>query len=80
MEHAVSNTSRGYDARVGDVDCDGDLDIVGAPWGDQNEGGEESKPLRDHVYLKNEFVERGGQPLFERQPFELGLAADSKKP
>ena len=24
--------------------------------------------------------ERGGKPLFERKPFELGLAADCKKP
>lgn len=33
-----------------------------------NEGGEESKPPRDHVSLKNELVERGGKPLFERKP------------
>lgn len=80
VEHLIAADTRSHEARVGDIDCDGDLDIVGAPWGDQNEGGEESKPPRDHVYLKNELVERGGKPLFERKPFELGLAADCKKP
>jgi hypothetical protein len=79
VEHLIAADTRSHEARVGDIDCDGDLDIVGAPWGDQNEGGEQTKPLRDHVYLKNEFVERGGKPLFERKPFELGLAADCKK-
>jgi FG-GAP-like repeat len=80
VEHLIAADTRSHEARVGDVDCDGDLDIVGAPWGDQNEGGEQSKPLRDHVYLKNELVERGGKPLFERKEFELGLTANCKKP
>jgi hypothetical protein len=79
VEHLIAADTRSHEARVGDVDCDGDLDIVGAPWGDQTEGGENSKPPRDEVYLKNELVERGGKPLFARQPFELGLAADCKK-
>jgi hypothetical protein len=65
MEHAVSNTARGHDARVGDVDCDGDLDIVGKPWG---EG--ETEP-RDHIYLKNELVEKGGKALFTRPKGEV---------
>ena len=80
VEHLIAADTRSHEARVGDIDCDGDLDIVGAPWGDQNEGGENTKPPRDHVYLKNEFVERGGKPLFVRQPFELGITADCKKP
>ena len=80
VEHLIAADTRSHEARVGDIDCDGDLDIVGAPWGDQNEGGETTQPPRDHVYLKNELVERGGKPLFERQPFELGLAANCKKP
>jgi hypothetical protein len=80
VEHLIAADTRSHEARVGDVDCDGDLDIVGAPWGDQNEGGEESKPPRDHVYLKNELVERGGTPRFDRQPFELGITANCKAP
>jgi hypothetical protein len=65
VEHAASSTARGHDARVGDVDCDGDLDIVGKPWG---EG--ESEP-RDHIYLKNELVEKGGKALFVRPKGEV---------
>ena len=65
VEHAASKTARGHDARVGDVDCDGDLDIVGKPWG---EGDPEP---RDHVYLKNELVEKGGKPLFTRPKGEV---------
>jgi hypothetical protein len=59
---------RGHEARVGDVDCDGDLDIVGKPWGDPNEGGEggDPQPAREVLYLRNEWVERGGAPVFER--------------
>lgn len=64
-EHAVSNSSRGHDARVGDVDCDGDLDIVGKPWG---EG--EPEP-RDAIYLKNELVEKGGKAVFARPKGEV---------
>jgi hypothetical protein len=45
----IALDSRGHEARVGDVDCDGDLDIVGKPWGQQNEGGEQARPPRDHV-------------------------------
>jgi hypothetical protein len=72
-EHAVSQTSRGHDARVGDVDCDGDLDIVGKPWG---EG--EAEP-RDHVYLKNELVERGGKAVFTRPTSEVWHAIQQRK-
>jgi hypothetical protein len=58
---------RGHNAKVGDVDCDGDLDVVGSPWGDPNEGGEATHPPRDAVYLKNMCVEMGTcQPLFAR--------------
>ncbi|HEX9620519.1 MAG TPA: hypothetical protein VF989_10300, partial [Polyangiaceae bacterium] len=56
---------------VGDVDCDGDLDIVGKPWGDPNEGGEATlTETRDHVYLQNMLVEQGGTPRVERDPYE----------
>jgi hypothetical protein len=64
-EHAVSSTSRGHDARVDDIDCDGDLDIVGKPWG---EG--EPEP-RDAIYLKNELVEKGGKAVFDRPKAEV---------
>jgi hypothetical protein len=59
-EHSVSNTFRGHDARVGDVDCDGDIDIAGKPW----EGG-------DHVYLRNLTVENGGTAVFDRPVGEV---------
>jgi hypothetical protein len=70
-EHRIAADSRGHEARVGDVDCDGDLDITGKPWGQQNEGGEQSNPPRDHVYLQNMLVEGGGMARFERGPHEL---------
>jgi hypothetical protein len=72
-EHAVSKTSRGHDARVGDVDCDGDLDIVGKPWG---EG--EPEP-RDHIYLKNELVEKGGKAVFTRPKGEVWHPTQQRK-
>jgi hypothetical protein len=72
-EHAVSQTSRGHDARVGDVDCDGDLDIVGKPWG---EG--EAEP-RDHIYLKNELVEQGGPAVFTRPAGEVWHPTQQRK-
>jgi hypothetical protein len=75
-EHTIATDWRGHEARVGDVDCDGDLDIVGKPWGDPNEGGEGAMPPRDVVYLQNMLVERGGKPMtdwpkwltFQKQP------------
>jgi FG-GAP-like repeat len=72
-EHAVSKTARGHDARVGDVDCDGDLDIIGKPWG---EG--EPEP-RDHIYLKNELVEKGGKPVFTRPKGEVWHPTQTRK-
>jgi FG-GAP-like repeat len=72
-EHAVSKTSRGHDARVGDVDCDGDLDIVGKPWG---EG--EPEP-RDTIYLKNELVEKGGKAVFTRPKGEVWHPTQTRK-
>jgi hypothetical protein len=69
MEHTIAADVRMHEARVGDVDCDGDLDIVGKPWGDAPRNGEVAE-TRDHVYLKNELVENGGAPLFERSPYE----------
>ena len=72
-EHAVSKTARGHDARVGDVDCDGDLDIIGKPWG---EG--EPEP-RDHIYLKNELVEKGGKAVFERPKGEVWHPTQTRK-
>ena len=73
VQHMIAADSRGHEARVGDVDCDGDLDIVGKPWGQQNEGGEAARPPRDHVYLRNLIVDRGGTPRFDAQrgPHEL---------
>ncbi len=65
-EHTISLDWRGHEARIGDVDCDGDLDIVGKPWGDPNEGGEGARPPRDVVYLQNMLVEQGGKPLYDR--------------
>jgi hypothetical protein len=72
-EHAVSNTARGHDARVGDVDCDGDLDIVGKPWGEGD-----AEP-RDHIYLKNELVEKGGKALFVRPKGEVWHATEQRQ-
>ncbi len=60
----VEHRARARRAR-GDVDCDGDLDIVGKPWG---EG--EAEP-RDHIYLKNELVEKGGKAVFTRPKGEV---------
>jgi hypothetical protein len=73
VQHMIAADSRGHEARVGDVDCDGDLDIVGKPWGQQNEGGEAARPPRDHVYLRNLIVDRGAAPRFDAQrgPHEL---------
>lgn len=72
VEHAVSKLGRGHDARVGDVDCDGDLDIVGKPWG---EGDPEP---RDHIYLKNELVEKGGKAVFQRPKAEVWHATEQR--
>ena len=70
-EHAVAMNARGHDARVGDVDCDGDLDIAGKPWG---EG--EPEP-RDHIYLQNMTVERGGKAVFQRPKGEIWRAGQT---
>jgi hypothetical protein len=76
VEHKIVNEFRGHTPRVGDADCDGDLDMAGGPWGDQGlpDHGETSKPLRDYVYLKNHAVENGAKPIFDaqRKPYELG--------
>ncbi|MEO8185007.1 MAG: FG-GAP-like repeat-containing protein [Deltaproteobacteria bacterium] len=78
VEHRIVADGRGHEARVGDVDCDGDLDIMGKPWGQQNEGGEDSMPPRVHLYLRNLTVERGGPRAFSRQPNEILVAAQSR--
>jgi hypothetical protein len=71
VEHLVAS-GPGHDARVADVDCDGDLDIVGKPWGNPDEPhGELAAPLRAHVYFKNELVERGGVAVFDRPKAEV---------
>lgn len=70
-EHVIAQDTRGHEARVGDVDCDGDLDIAGKPWGDPSEGGEVDLTTRDHVYFRNMLVERGGPAQFERTPGEV---------
>jgi len=73
-EHKIA-TGPGHEARAADVDCDGDLDIVGKSWSDPNDGraGQSEIPelLGHHVYYKNELVERGGKPLFERPKGEV---------
>lgn len=74
-EHTIALDFRGHDARVGDVDCDGDLDIVGSPWGDRTEGGENASIDRDHVYLQNLLVERGGRAQWSHP--ELGVPAQN---
>jgi len=61
-----------HDARPADVDCDGDIDLVGAPWGDPGDGAAgRSETIRAHVYFKNELVERGGAPVFARPKGEV---------
>jgi hypothetical protein len=60
-EHTVAAVARGHDARVGDVDCDGDLDVVGKPWDGAIE----------HVYLQNMTVENNGPALFQRPAGEV---------
>jgi len=76
VERKIVNDFRGHTPRAGDADCDGDLDIAGGPWGDQGpaDHGEQDKPIRDYVYLKNLAVEGGATPIFDaaRQPYELG--------
>ena len=54
--------------------------MLGKPWGQQNEGGEQAMPPRVHVYLENLTVDRGGPALFdaERQPYEVFWAARSR--
>ena len=78
--HMIAADTRGHDARVADVDCDGDLDIAGTPWGDPAEGGETLMPARDHIYLQNMLVERGGTPRFDRdrKPYEVFPAARAR--
>jgi hypothetical protein len=78
-EHTIALDTRGHEARTGDVDCDGDLDIVGNPWGDQNEGGEESMPPRDVAYLESLIVDRGGPPIFQRQAGEVTPSVHARR-
>ncbi|HET6279606.1 MAG TPA: VCBS repeat-containing protein, partial [Polyangia bacterium] len=73
-EHSVARNARGHDARVGDVDCDGDLDIAGKPWGE----GQDPEP-RDHVYLQNMTVELGGRAVFTRPPGEVWHKTQERK-
>jgi hypothetical protein len=76
VEHEIVADFRGHTPRIGDVDCDGDLDVAGGTWGDQGpaDHGEQSKPIRDYVYLRNHAVENGAPPIFDkdRKPYELG--------
>jgi hypothetical protein len=78
-ERTIALDTRSHEARTGDVDCDGDLDIVGNPWGDQNEGGEESMPLRDVAYLESLVVDRGGPAIFERRPGEVTPSVHARR-
>lgn len=77
VEHKIVNDFRGHTPRTGDVDCDGDLDLVGSPWGDRNQassGESVGEPPRDVLYLQNMTVENGGKAIFDadRKPYELG--------
>jgi hypothetical protein len=77
VEHKIVNDFRGHTPRTGDVDCDGDLDLVGSPWGDRGQassGESVGDPPRDVLYLQNMTVENGGTPIFDdaRKPYELG--------
>jgi hypothetical protein len=76
VEHKIVEDFRGHTPRIGDADCDGDLDIAGGPWGDQGpaDHGETTKPIRDYAYLRNHAVENGKKPIFDkdRKPYELG--------
>jgi hypothetical protein len=73
-EHKIA-TGPGHEARAADVDCDGDLDIVGKSWSDPNDGraGQSEIPelLGHHVYYKNELVEKGGKAVFDRPKGEV---------
>jgi hypothetical protein len=70
-EHVVA-AGGAHDPRVADVDCDGDLDFVGVPWGDLSDGSAgQSETIRSHVYFKNELVERGGPAVFARPKGEV---------
>jgi hypothetical protein len=77
VEQQIVDDFRGHTPRVGDADCDGDLDIAGGPWGDQgpyDHGESEGMPIRDYVYLENQTVDNGGPAIFDdqRKPYELG--------
>jgi len=73
-EHKIAD-GPGHEARAADVDCDGDLDIVGKSWSDPNDGragaSEIGPLLGHHVYYKNELVEKGGKPVFDRPKGEV---------
>jgi hypothetical protein len=70
-EHLIA-MGPAHEAKAADVDCDGDLDIAGKPWGDPGDGAAgRSETIRAHVYFKNQLVERGGPPVFARPPGEV---------
>ncbi len=73
-QHKVA-VGPGHEARAADVDCDGDLDIVGKSWSDPDDGAAGGTEIRTllghHVYYKNELVERGGTPVFTRPKGEV---------
>jgi hypothetical protein len=76
VEHLVA-MGPAHEPRAADVDCDGDLDIVGKSWGDPGDraaGGSET--IRAHVYYQNELVERGGPALFQRPRGEIWNVPD----
>jgi hypothetical protein len=67
-EHTVASAAKGHDARVGDVDCDGDLDVAGKPWDGAS----------DHVYLQNMTVENGGTALMQRPAGEVWASTQQR--
>ena len=75
-EHLVA-TGPAHEPRAADVDCDGDLDLVGKSWGDPGDGAAgRSETLRAHIYYKNELVEKGGPAVFARPKSEVWNTPD----
>jgi hypothetical protein len=77
MEHVVASDVPAHEPKAADVDCDGDLDLVGKPWGDPGDGAAgRSETLQAHVYFKNQLVERGGPAVFTRPKGEVWNVPD----
>jgi hypothetical protein len=76
VEHLVAS-GPAHEPRAADVDCDGDLDIVGKSWGDPGDrAAGNSETIRAHVYYRNQLVERGGTAVFTRPRGEVWNVPD----